>query len=77
MQEATSDELREVFGQFGIVKSGSGSVTLKKSGNGKAPFAYVDFVDAASAQAAVEASTVQLRDVDVSFSCFRTPASCM
>lgn len=70
MQEATSDELRELFSQFGVVKTGSGAVTLKKySGNGKGPFAYLDFADAASAQAAIDASTVEFKGVEVS--CFK------
>lgn len=67
MQEATADELRELFSQFGPVKAGSGAVTLKKyGGTGRGPFAYLDFADASAAQAAVEASTVEFKGVDVS-----------
>ena len=51
IQETTTEELRELFGQFGAVKTGAGAVTLKKfSSNGKGPFAYLDFADVASAR---------------------------
>ena len=66
LQEATTEELRELFGQFGSVKAGAGAVTLKKSpANGRGPFAYLDFADAASAQAAIDASTVEFKGVEV------------
>lgn len=60
-QDATSDEIRELFSQFGTVKSGNGAITLKHNGNNNS-FAYVDFMDVASAQACVDAKDVMLKD---------------
>lgn len=49
------------------MKTGAGAVTLKKfSSNGKGPFAYLDFADVASAQAAIDASNVEFKGVEVS-----------
>lgn len=61
VQDATSDEIRELFSQFGTVKSGNGAITLKHNG-GNNSFAYVDFMDVASAQACVDAKDVMLKD---------------
>ena len=61
MQDATSDEIRELFSQFGTVKAGNGAITLKHNGSNNS-FAYVDFMDVASAQACVDAKDVMLKD---------------
>ncbi len=68
LQDATSDEIRELFSQFGTVKSGNGAITLKHNGNNNS-FAYVDFMDVASAQACVDAKDVMLKDNIVGPSC--------
>lgn len=65
MQDATSQDIRELFSQFGTIKPQNGAITVKHNGNNNS-FAYVDFVDVASAQACVEAKDVQLNGVTVS-----------
>jgi hypothetical protein len=50
------------------VKSGNGAITLKHNGNNNS-FAYVDFMDVASAQACVDAKDVMLKDNIVGPSC--------
>lgn len=59
VQDATSQDIRELFAQFGTIKPQNGAITVKHNGNNNS-FAYVDFVDVASAQACVEAKDVQL-----------------
>ena len=66
VQDATSQDIRELFSQFGTIKPQNGAITVKHNGNNNS-FAYVDFVDVASAQACVEAKDVQLNGVTVSF----------
>ncbi|KAL3159592.1 hypothetical protein ABBQ38_010004 [Trebouxia sp. C0009 RCD-2024] len=61
-QDATSQDIRELFSQFGTIKPQNGAITVKHNGNNNS-FAYVDFVDVASAQACVEAKDVQLNGV--------------
>ena len=61
LQDATSDDIRELFSQYGTVRSGNGAITLKHNG-GNNSFAYVDFMDIASAQACVDAKDVMLKD---------------
>ncbi len=68
MQDATSEEIRELFSQFGSVRPGTGSITLKHNG-GNNSFAYVDFMDVASAQACVDAKDVMLKDNTVCLMC--------
>lgn len=50
------------------MKSGNGAITLKHNG-GNNSFAYVDFMDVASAQACVDAKDVMLKDNIVSPLC--------
>lgn len=50
------------------MKSGNGAITLKHNGNNNS-FAYVDFMDVASAQACVDAKDVMLKDNIVGPSC--------
>lgn len=64
LQDATSQDIRELFAQFGTIKPQNGAITVKHNGNNNS-FAYVDFVDVASAQACVEAKDVQLKGVTV------------
>lgn len=59
VQDATSQDIRALFAQFGAIKPQNGAITVKHNGNNNS-FAYVDFVDVASAQACVEAKDVQL-----------------
>ena len=59
VQDATSQDIRALFAQFGTIKPQNGAITVKHNGNNNS-FAYVDFVDVASAQACVEAKDVQL-----------------
>ena len=66
VQDATSQDIRDLFSQFGTIKPQNGAITVKHNGNNNS-FAYVDFVDVASAQACVEAKDVQLNGVTVSF----------
>ena len=64
VQDATSENIRLLFAQFGTIKPQNGAITVKHNGNNNS-FAYVDFVDVASAQACVEAKDVQLNGVTV------------
>ena len=64
MQDATSQDIRELFAQFGTIKPQNGAITVKHNGNNNS-FAYVDFVDVASAQACVDAKNVELKGVTV------------
>ena len=66
VQDATSQDIRALFAQFGTIKPQNGAITVKHNGNNNS-FAYVDFVDVASAQACVEAKDVQLNGTTVSF----------
>ena len=64
LQDATSQDIRELFAHFGTIKPQNGAITVKHNGNNNS-FAYVDFVEVASAQACVEAKDVQLKGVTV------------
>ena len=66
VQDATSQDIRALFAQFGTIKPQNGAITVKHNGNNNS-FAYVDFVDVASAQACVDAKDVQLNGTTVSF----------
>lgn len=66
VQDATSHDIRALFAQFGTIKPQNGAITVKHNGNNNS-FAYVDFVDVASAQACVEAKDVQLNGTTVCY----------
>lgn len=72
-QDATSQAIRDLFSQFGTIKPQNGAITVKHNGNNNS-FAYVDFVDVASAQSCVEAKDLQLNGVTVCF--WLLPGNC-